>query len=112
MIYSGPSEGVGSKSSWDSTGKMGTGTAEVIESIPNKIVKSKLEYTRPMVMSQIALMELTQSANGEVHVRWSVNGHNSFFFRLLGTFFSMDKMVGGEFEKGLAKLKKTAETEK
>jgi hypothetical protein len=110
ILFSGPPEGIGSKSTWDSSGKMGTGSAEVIESIPNKLVKSKLEYTKPMVMSQIATMALTQTANGEVRVRWSVTGHNSFLFRLIGIFVSMDKMVGDEFEKGLLKLKKSAES--
>jgi hypothetical protein len=55
---------------------------------------------------------LSHSKNGETSVRWSVNGHNSFFFRIMGIFISMDKMVGGEFEKGLVKLKKLVESEK
>lgn len=108
MNYSGPAEGVGSKSSWNSAGKMGTGDAVIIESIPNQSVKTQLTYTKPMNMSQIALMTLTPS-NGETLVRWSVNGHNSFIFRMVGAFCSMDKIVGGEFEKGLLKLKKAAE---
>lgn len=111
MIYSGPAEGVGSKSSWDSTGKMGTGTAEITESIQDQLVKTKLEYTKPMVMSQMASMSLTPEANGTVMVRWAVNGQNSFFFRVIGIFVSMDKVVGDEFNKGLMKLKTISERE-
>ena len=112
MTYTGPMEGVGSRSSWESKGKMGIGNAEVIQSVNNLTVKTKLEYTKPMVMSQIATISLTPSSKDETLVRWSVNGHNSFIFRLFGILYSMDKMVGGEFEKGLAKLKKMAEMEK
>lgn len=112
MLYSGPSEGAGSRSSWDSSGKMGTGYAEIIESIPNQSVKTKLEYTKPMVMSQVATMSLVPAENGETLVRWSVTGHNSFLFRLIGIFMNMDKMVGGEFEKGLTTLKTITETVK
>lgn len=111
MNYSGPTEGLGAMSSWDSPGKMGTGTAEVVVSIPNKLVQTKLTYTKPMNMSQMAVITLTGSPSGETLVRWSVNGHNSYFFRLIGIFCNMDKMIGGEFEKGLLKLKKIAEAQ-
>ena len=111
MEYSGPEEGVGSKSSWDSPGKMGTGDAVITESIPNRSVKSQLTYTKPMAMSQIAEVTLTPVQEG-TNVKWSVDGHNGFFFRLMGVFVSVDKMVGGEFEKGLNKLKVIAESAK
>jgi hypothetical protein len=40
---------------------------------------------------------------------WSISGQNSFFFRLMGLFMNCDKMIGGEFEKGLNKLKSLTE---
>lgn len=109
MQYSGPDEGVGSKSSWNSTGKMGIGDAVVIESTPNRSVKTQLTYTKPMEMSQLAEVILTP-VDGGTKVKWSVDGHNGFIFRLMGVIMNMDKMVGGEFEKGLTKLRMTAET--
>lgn len=111
MVYSGPEEGVGSTSSWDSPGKMGTGKAVVVESVPNQVVKTQLTYTKPMVMSQLAEISLKPSEKGTV-VRWSVTGRNSYLGRLICTLMNMDKMVGGEFEKGLAKLKRTVEASK
>ncbi len=104
MIYSGPDEGVGSTTTWDSTGNMGTGKAEVVESIPNQRVRTQLSYTKPMNMEQLAEITLTPSAQGTM-VKWSVTGKNSFVGRIFCFFFNMDKMVGGEFEKGLNKLK-------
>ena len=108
MKYSGPEEGVGSTSSWDSPGKMGTGKAEVVESVPNQTVKTKLTYTKPMNMSQMAEVSLTPSADGTI-VKWSVKGNNTFLGRLMCVFMNMDKMVGGQFEKGLTKLKNQVE---
>ncbi len=108
MQYSGPDEGVGSTSSWDSTGKMGTGNAVVIESTSNRSVKTQLTYTKPMIMSQLAEVSLTPSSGGTV-VRWSVSGKNTFVGRLFCVFMDMDKVVGGEFEKGLNKLKNSVE---
>lgn len=108
--YSGPVEGVGSFSSWKGK-EMGVGTAEVIESIPNQVVKTKLTYTEPFAMSQMAQVSLTPTSRGTI-VKWSVSGQSNYFFRLIGIFVSCDKMIGGEFEKGLRKLKMLTESKK
>lgn len=108
MTYSGPEEGVGSKSDWDSTGSMGTGSALVTESILNERVKTQLTYTKPVEMSQIAEISLAPEKGGTV-VRWSVVGKNNFIGRLFCFFIDMDKFIGGEFEKGLSKLKTMTE---
>jgi hypothetical protein len=105
--FSGPSEGVGSQSSWNGK-KMGVGSSEVVESVANQIVKTKLVYTKPFEMSQLAELSLTPATNGTL-VKWSISGQNSFFFRLMGLFMNCDKMIGGEFEKGLNKLKSLTE---
>jgi uncharacterized protein YndB with AHSA1/START domain len=108
MSYSGPDEGVGSKSSWESPGQMGVGEALVVESTQNQSVKTQLTYTKPMVMSQMAEVSLTPSADGTV-VKWAVSGKNSFMGRLMCTFMDMDKMIGGQFMQGLTKLKSLVE---
>ncbi len=110
MNYSGPDEGVGSTASWDSEGQMGTGKAEVIESKINESVKTKLTYTKPFPMTQMAEMNLNPQPDGTV-VRWSVEGQNNFIGRIFCFFMNMDKMVGGEFEKGLNKLKSMVESQ-
>ena len=108
MEFSGPPEGVGSTSSWNSKGRMGTGNAVVTESISNKTVKTKLTYVKPMTMSQLAEVSLTAASNGTI-VRWSVTGKNNFIGRAMCLFINMDKMVGGSFEKGLSNLKNIVE---
>jgi hypothetical protein len=105
--YSGPDEGVGAMSKWHGK-QMGTGTSLVTESISNKSVKTKLEYTEPFAMTQDAEVALTPSGSG-TSVRWSVSGHNNFMFRIMGVFVDCDKMIGGEFEKGLTRLKVVVE---
>ena len=104
ISYSGPDEGVGTTSSWTSTGRMGEGKSVVVESIPNQVVKTQLTYTKPMEMTQLSIMSLTPKDGGTL-VRWSVSGKNAFVGRLMCVFMNMDKEVGGQFEKGLAKLK-------
>jgi hypothetical protein len=109
--YSGPEEGVGAISSWTSEGQLGVGSATIIESIPNQLVRTKLEYKKPMEMSQIADISITQSGNESI-VKWSVQGQNNFIGRVFCFFMNMEKTVGGYFEQGLNKLKSTVESEK
>jgi uncharacterized protein YndB with AHSA1/START domain len=107
LQFSGPSEGVGAKSEWNGK-EMGAGTSVVVASVPNETVSTRLDYTKPFEMSQIAEVSLSPVAGG-TRVQWSASGHNNFFFRLISIFVDCDKMIGGEFEKGLAKLKTLAE---
>ncbi len=109
MTYSGPAEGAGAVSSWESKGQMGVGKAEVVESQPGLLVVTRLTYEKPMQMVQLAEISLTPKDGGTV-VKWSVTGQNNFMGRLFCFFMNMDKMVGGEFEKGLTKLKAMTET--
>ena len=108
MTYSGPAEGVDSKSSWDSEGSMGTGEALVIESIPLLSVKTQLTYIKPMEMKQLAEIKLKPTDGGTV-VHWSVSGSNPFWGRVFCVLFNMPKMIEGEFDKGLNNLKKMVE---
>ncbi len=109
MAFSGPEEGVGATTSWESEGQMGVGRAEVVESTPLQVVKTKLVYTKPMEMSQLAEVSLTPTGEGTI-VRWQVTGKNSFVGRFFCVFMDMDKEVGGNFERGLSKLKSIVET--
>lgn len=104
MTYSGPEEGLGSTSSWTSVGRMGVGQAVIVESVKNQTVKTQLTYTKPMQMSQLAEFSL-QAVEGGTLVRWSVSGKNSFAGRFFCLFMDMEKIVGGNFEKGLRNLK-------
>lgn len=104
--YLGPEEGNGAISSWVSTGDMGTGQAEIVEVVPNQLVKTKITYTKPMEMSQDS--EFILEPQGEsTQMTWSVTGKQPFIARLMCTmlFMNMDKYVGGMFEQGLNKLK-------
>jgi Polyketide cyclase / dehydrase and lipid transport len=111
ISYSGPEEGLGSTSSWDSPGQMGTGKAEVVGVIANQSVKTKITYSKPMEMTQDSEFILTTQGEA-TQMTWTVTGSQPFFARLMCTlmFMDMDKYVGGMFERGLNKLKLTVET--
>ncbi len=109
MTYSGPDAGVGSVASWDSSGQLGTGSATIVESIPNQRVGIKLEYTKPMNMTQHSDYIVNAKAGSLTTVTWKVTGKNGFLGRMMCVFMNMDKYVGGMFEKGLSNLKNVVE---
>ena len=104
----GPS-GVGATSAWDGDANVGKGVMTIVESVPSLYLKMRLDFEKPFVSS--AIVEFTfQQENGATQVSWGMKGKNNFFSRLMCTFMDMDKMIGGNFEKGLTDLKVLVES--
>jgi hypothetical protein len=101
--YTGPASGVGSGYSWDG-GKSGTGTMTILESKDPAEVIMRLEFKKPYEADNRAVFSF-RSSGAQTEVTWAMTGHYAFMHKLLGTVFNMDKMVGGEFAKGLVTLK-------
>ena len=107
--YEGPSEGVGSKMSWEGNNEVGKGGMTNIESRPNEFVKFDMEFIAPMAGRSIAEFTLYQKGS-ETVVTWSMYGPKNFIAKAFGLFMSCDDMIGGQFEKGLANLKAITES--
>ena len=106
----GPAAGVGSIYEWDGNRQIGAGRMTIVESRPDEAVGLKLEFFRPFACTNRG--DLTFAAEGRsTYVTWSMTGENTFMGRLVGLFINMDKMCGGQFEEGLANLRKLAERE-
>lgn len=108
MSYAGPDEGVGARASWDGGKQLGTGSATIVESIPNQKVGIRLEYVKPMNMVQDSEY-LIRSSGAQNIVIWKVQGKNGFIGRMMCVFVNMDRTVGEMFEKGLSNLKTLVE---
>jgi hypothetical protein len=52
---------------------------------------------------------ILQSAGGATTVTWGMNGARPFFHKLMGVFINLDRLVGKDFEAGLASIKSIAE---
>ncbi|HET9982146.1 MAG TPA: SRPBCC family protein [Longimicrobiales bacterium] len=109
ITYSGTPSGVGA--SYHYVGpKMGEGRMTLTESTPNERIAVRAEFVKPMPATN--LIEFTvKPAPGGVAVTWGMSGRNSFVAKAISIFLNMDEMVGGEFEKGLAELKRVSEEE-
>ncbi len=106
--YEGSDFGVGAVHRWIGNDKVGQGSSTIVESIPARMIKIRLEMVKPVATQSD--VEFHFHEDGDLtHVRWCMVGQNSWVNRIVGVFLSMDKIVGSEFEQGLANLKRVVE---
>jgi uncharacterized protein YndB with AHSA1/START domain len=102
-------EGVGSWLEWKGNNKVGEGRMEVIEAAPPSQLAYRLTFLRPMKAVNRAEFTLTESGGG-TDVAWAMTGDSPFMSKLFDAVMNMDKVVGRDFEEGLANLKRLAES--
>jgi uncharacterized protein YndB with AHSA1/START domain len=107
--FAGPASGVGAIYEWSSAGKAGAGRMEIVDAPAPSKVSIKLDFSKPFKAHNIAEFTLTPRSGG-TDVTWAMSGASPFMFKLMGLFLNMDKMIGKDFEAGLAQLKAVAET--
>ena len=107
--FEGPPAGTGSMYSWSGNSEVGEGKITITESRPSDLVKLRLEFIKPFAATSVTDFTFTPSGNS-TNVKWTMAGENNFIAKAFSMFMNMDKMVGGDFEKGLAQMKKVAES--
>lgn len=93
---------------WAGNKKVGEGRLTITESKPSQLVRLKLEFLKPFAATNTA--EFTfQPEGSQTAVTWSMSGKNNFMSKAFGLFMNCDKMIGGDFEKGLVAMKMVVE---
>ena len=106
--YEGAPAGTGAVYKWAGNNEVGEGRMTMTESRPSDLIRIKLEFLKPFAGTSTA--EFTFKPEGDqTAVTWSMFGRNNFIAKAVCLFMSMDKMIGGQFEKGLAQMKSVAE---
>jgi hypothetical protein len=108
--YSGAEKGKGAIYEWAGNSEVGSGRMEIIDERVNEEVTIKLDFLAPFAASNITMFKLTPDGDG-TRVLWAMTGKNDFMSKGFSLFMDMDKMVGDDFEKGLADLSKKAEAQ-
>jgi Polyketide cyclase / dehydrase and lipid transport len=110
--YSGAASGKGAVYEWDGNKNIGKGRMEITDASPSKVV-FKMDFLKPFEAHNTAEITMTpqgESANASTNVTWAIYGPNLFLGKVMGLVCNMDKMIGREFETGLANLKTLSET--
>ena len=106
--YSGAASGKGSVYEFEGNREVGTGRLEIIDSVPPSKVMISLDMRRPFEGHNI--IEYTLEPSGDsTNFTWAIHGPVSYPGKVMSIFVSMDKMIGKDFEAGIANLKAVAE---
>jgi hypothetical protein len=106
--YSGPPSGKGAVYEWVGNSKVGEGRMEIMQSITPSPIIIKLDFLKPMEGHNTAEFTLEPSGSATT-VKWAMYGPSPYISKVMTVFVSMDKLIGGDFETGLANLKAAAE---
>ena len=108
QTYEGASSGTGAIYTWAGNNQVGEGNMTITESRSSDLIRIKLEFLKPFAST--CATEFTFKTEGnQTAVTWTMDGDNNFMGKAFGLFMNMDKMVGGDFEKGLAQMKAVVE---
>jgi uncharacterized protein YndB with AHSA1/START domain len=106
--YSGAPAGTGAIYEWDGDKNVGSGRIEIADTAPPNRIAIKLDMIKPFAAHN--RVEFVLEPKGEsTDVTWAMNGHTPYLAKIMHVFLDMDRMVGRDFEAGLASLKALAE---
>jgi len=106
----GPPSGTGAKYAWSGNSKAGEGSMTITDSKPNERVVLDLNFIKPFKSSNVTDFALAPAERG-TQVTWTMNGTNTTATKAFSLFMNMDKLVGGDFVRGLANLKAVSEAD-
>ncbi|OLB72288.1 MAG: polyketide cyclase [Nitrospirae bacterium 13_2_20CM_2_61_4] len=106
--FSGAANGKGAVYEWEGNHNVGKGRMEITETSPPSHVVIKLDFIKPFEAHNIAEF-MMGSKDDSTNVTWAMHGPTPYMAKVIHIFFSMDSMVGKDFETGLANLKAIAE---
>lgn len=101
--YSGKDAGVGAIYEWRGNKKAGSGRMEITETTGVEFLRLKLDFLAPFKASNMTDFNVMAQGSG-TRIIWSMYGPSPFMSKLFGTVMNIDKMVGKDFAKGLAKM--------
>ena len=107
--YSGAASGKGAVYAWEGNSKVGEGRMEISDTSPPSKVTIKLDFIKPFEAHNTAQFTLEPKGDS-TSVTWTMYGPSVYMAKVMGVFVNMDKMIGKDFETGLANLKSVAET--
>jgi uncharacterized protein YndB with AHSA1/START domain len=110
--HSGAPTGKGAVYEWDGNRQVGRGRIEIIDSKPPSRVVLKLHMFTPFETHNVVQFSLAPNGSAtevSTNVTWAMEGPQPYMAKVFGTIVNCDRMVGGQFEEGLAKLKALVE---
>lgn len=106
--HSGSPQGKGALYEWEGNNQVGTGGMEIVESMPPSRILIKLDFLKPFEAHNFAEFTV-EPQGGATNVTWAMYGPQPFMAKVMNVFGMTERMVGPQFETGLANLKTISE---
>ena len=106
--YAGADAGAGARYAWQGNRKAGKGSMEITDSAPERVTV-RLTFEKPWKATNQVFFEMEPSGDTATVVNWRMTGENRGLAGIFSRVMGMDRLVGGDMEKGLARMKEQAE---
>jgi len=106
--FEGPASGTGAVYAWKGNKDVGQGRMEIAESTPPGRIAIKLDFIEPMESNNVTEFVLAPK-DGGTEVTWTMRGPSPYLTKVMDTVVGMDRLIGKDFEAGLANMKAAAE---
>jgi uncharacterized protein YndB with AHSA1/START domain len=107
--FEGAAAGAGAIYTWSGNDKAGQGRMTIQKSDEPSLISIQLQFLKPWNATNIATFTFVPEANG-TKVTWAMDGQKNFALKAFSLFMNMDRMLGSDFERGLAAMKTAAES--
>lgn len=109
-VFDGPPAGPGATLSWIGNSKLGEGRMTIAEARPSDSIRMNLEFVKPFASKCVAEFTFKPERDQTI-VTWKMAGPNNLVSKAVGLVMNMDRMIGRQFEEGLANLKRVSEAD-
>jgi len=110
--FTATTSGVGASYAWEGNKKVGKGKMTITDEQPPERLVERLEFIEPFQSVAETTFDFKSTSPASTRVTWSLDGKSNFVGKAFSLVMSMDKMIGADFEDGLANLKRVAEASK
>ena len=107
--FTGTDGEVGSMNYWNGNKEVGEGEQEITKIVDGERIESELRFLKPWKSTSDAYITTEEVDANTTKVTWGFSGKNKFPMSIMMLFMNMDKMIGKDFEEGLASLKERLE---
>lgn len=109
--FKGEDATVGFISAWESTDKnVGKGEQEITGIVEGERIDYELRFIEPFESKEHAYMILESVSENQTKVIWGFKGKMPYPMNIMMLFMDFEKMIGTDFEVGLARLKEIMES--
>lgn len=95
---------------WRGDKKVGEGTQKIVKLKPTAIIETRLLFVRPIKLNSLTYIGLKELEPKKSKIVWGVRGFLPFPLSIISIFYSVNKLLGDDLEKGLINLKTILES--